>query len=233
MRIDREGSVDEETPDLLATLPGVKSLILCVTNATEFFIRDGRLGAIGLADELNHALALIHLQTQHRAQIALFHPEDVLPERLIAQESKSVSHQLARTPQLFTHCGNKNGRSRPKGDEPGAKGPGVKVRSQSRLLEICISIRSSSWDPLQIGSGNRVKRCPSEGAGPRGSSSPRQRCVEKSNDVTEIAYGCGAPRPDLFPPPLHALASHPHRVERPPDPSTILDGPGGRPSTTC
>jgi hypothetical protein len=52
------------------------------------------------------------LRAQHLAQVAGFGAENVLPDRLIAEERQGVSDELARTAQLFADGGDENGRAR-------------------------------------------------------------------------------------------------------------------------
>ena len=112
VRVDRETLVHEQVPDLFPLLPGIKRLVLRVTDPAELFVRRGRLGAVALADELDDTFALIDLLTQHLAQVASFGAEDVLPDRLVTQESQRVGDELPRAAQLLAHRGNEDGRSR-------------------------------------------------------------------------------------------------------------------------
>jgi hypothetical protein len=92
-----------------ALLPGVKRFILGVTDAPELLVGRGRLGSIALADQLHDAFAAVNLLAEHRAQIALFSAEDVLPHRLVPEELQGIRNQLTRGFQLLADRGNENG----------------------------------------------------------------------------------------------------------------------------
>ena len=108
VRIDRKTLVHEEIPDLFSLLPGVERFVLRVTDAAKLFVRSRRFGPVALANELDDPFALIDLLTQHLAQIAPFGSKDVLPDRLVPQESEGVGHELSGTAQLFADRGNEN-----------------------------------------------------------------------------------------------------------------------------
>jgi hypothetical protein len=68
----------------------------------------GRLGAVAIADNLEDAFALIDLLAQHRAQVAGFGPENLLPDRLVAQEGQGVGGELPAASQLAADGGNED-----------------------------------------------------------------------------------------------------------------------------
>jgi hypothetical protein len=113
--IDREIFVDKEVPDFLAALPGVKRLVLRVADAAELVVGLGRLGAVAITDNLEDPFALIDLLPQHRAQIAGFGPENILPDRLVTEISQRVGGELPAAPQFFADGGNENKRERSHG----------------------------------------------------------------------------------------------------------------------
>src|ERR1700682_4946544 len=108
--IDRESLVDKEIPDLLAALARIERLVLRIAHTAKLRVGLGRLGPVAIADDLKHAFALIDLLAQHRAQVAGFRTEDVLPDWLVAEESQRVGGKLAATPQLAADRGNENQR---------------------------------------------------------------------------------------------------------------------------
>ena len=64
MRIDRKAFINEEVPNFLASLPGVKRFVLRVRDVAKFLVRSWRLGAITLPDQLHYTFALINLLAQ-------------------------------------------------------------------------------------------------------------------------------------------------------------------------
>jgi hypothetical protein len=113
--IDREIFVDEEIPNLLAALPGVERFVLGVADAAELRIGLRRLGPVAIADNLEDPFALIDLLPEHRAQIACFRAENVLPDRLVTEIGERVGGELAAAPQLLADGGNENERERSHG----------------------------------------------------------------------------------------------------------------------
>ena len=67
-----------------------------------------RLGAIAIADKLEDAFALIDLLAQHRAEVAGFGAENLLPDRLVTEEGKRVGGELAAAPEFAADSGNKD-----------------------------------------------------------------------------------------------------------------------------
>jgi hypothetical protein len=98
--IDRERFVDEQVPDFFSALPGVERFVLGVANPAELRIGLRRLGAVAIPDDLENAFALVDLLAQHPAQIPRLGPEDILPDRLVAEEREGVRGQLPTAPEL-------------------------------------------------------------------------------------------------------------------------------------
>jgi hypothetical protein len=51
---------------------------------------------------------LIDLLAQHRAQVARFGPENVLPDRLIPEEGQGIGGELPAASQLAADSGNED-----------------------------------------------------------------------------------------------------------------------------
>src|SRR5688572_29252592 len=113
--IDRKIFVDEEVPDFFAALPGVKRLVLRVADAAELRVGLRGLCAITIADNLEDPFALIDLLPEHRAEIARFGAENVLPDRLVTEVSQRVRGELPAAPQFLADGGNENERERSHG----------------------------------------------------------------------------------------------------------------------
>ena len=112
VRIDREIFVHEKVPDLDSLFSGVERFVLGIADATEIRIRGSRFCAVALTDELHHALALVDLVPQHLPQITCLGPENVLPDRFVAQEGQRVGNELAGAAQFLAHSGDEDGRAR-------------------------------------------------------------------------------------------------------------------------
>src|SRR5438270_10594519 len=110
--VDRKIFVDKKVPDLFAFRPGVKRLVLGIADAAELRIGLEGLGAVAITDDLKDAFALVDLLAEHRPKIARFRTENLLPDRLVTQESKGVSRQLAATSQLAADSRNEDKRKR-------------------------------------------------------------------------------------------------------------------------
>jgi len=106
--IDRKFFVDEKVPDFLAPLAGVKRFVLSVADPAEFGIGFGWLSAVAIADDLQHALALIDLLAQHRTEVASFGAENVLPDRLITEIAEGVGRELPAAAQFAADGRDKN-----------------------------------------------------------------------------------------------------------------------------
>src|ERR1700761_5402071 len=78
--------IDEEVPNLFATLPGIESFVLGITNTAELLVRGRRFSAVRMAHELNDPFAVINLLAQHCAQISAFGTENVLPHGLVTEK---------------------------------------------------------------------------------------------------------------------------------------------------
>src|SRR5688572_3149449 len=113
--IDREIFVDEKVPDFFAALPGVKRLVLRVADAAELRIGLRRLRAVTIADNLEDAFALVDLLPEHRAEIARFGAENVLPDRLVTEIGQGVGRKLPAASQFLADGGNENERERSHG----------------------------------------------------------------------------------------------------------------------
>jgi hypothetical protein len=110
--VDWERFVDEEVPDLFAPFPRVERLVLGIADATKLAIRLERFGPVTIADNLEHAFALIDLLAQHGAEVAGFGAEDVLPDRLVTEKRERVRGELAAAPELTADRGNEDERKR-------------------------------------------------------------------------------------------------------------------------
>src|SRR5665647_197019 len=67
----------------------------------EFGVGFRGLRAIRVADELNEALAAIHLAPENGPQIPRLGTEDVLPDRVVAQAGEDVGHPLSDGAELL------------------------------------------------------------------------------------------------------------------------------------
>src|SRR5438270_12448246 len=114
--VDRKRFVNEKIPDFFATFPGVRCYILSVTHAAELRVGRGWLGAVAIANDLQHAFALVDLLTQHRAQVARLSAEDILPDRLVAEKGEGVGGELAAAAQFAADGGDEHERKRSHGN---------------------------------------------------------------------------------------------------------------------
>src|SRR5438045_2528104 len=120
MRLDfasvgRKALVDKQVPDFLPALSRVEGFVLRVAYSAELLISRGRLRAITSSHELNDSFALINLLAQQDPEITRLGAKDVLPNRLIAEKSQRIGHELPGAFQLATDCGNEDERSRRQG----------------------------------------------------------------------------------------------------------------------
>jgi hypothetical protein len=88
---------------------------LRVADAAELRIGLGRLGAVAITDNLEDPFALIDLLPQHRAQVASFGAENILPDRLVTEIGQRVGGELPAAPQFLADGGNENERERSHG----------------------------------------------------------------------------------------------------------------------
>ncbi|HZE58128.1 MAG TPA: hypothetical protein VE031_09770 [Chthoniobacterales bacterium] len=145
MRLDfanvgRKTLVDEQVPDFLPVLSRVQGFVLRVACSAELLISRGRLRAITLSDQLNDSFALINLLAQQDPEITRLGAKDVLPNRLIAEKSQRIGHELPGAFQLATDCGNEDERSR----RQGTKEVSGCVRLSSRIGRSPPPLRRSS-----------------------------------------------------------------------------------------
>jgi hypothetical protein len=110
--VDREIFVDEKVPNLFAFRPGVKGLVLSVTDPPELRVGLERLSAVAIADYLEDAFALVDLLAQHGAEISGFGPENFLPDRLVTEEGEGIRGELAAASELSTDGGYEDERKR-------------------------------------------------------------------------------------------------------------------------
>src|SRR2546423_15518724 len=108
--VDRKSFVDEKVPDFFAALPGIERFVLSVTDAAELGIGRGRFGAVAVADDLEDAFALVDLLAQHPAQIAGLGPEDILPDRLVAEKSEGIGGELPAAAKFAADGGDEDER---------------------------------------------------------------------------------------------------------------------------
>src|SRR2546423_3542906 len=132
--------IDEQVPDFLPALSGVKSLVLRVACSAKLLISRGRLRAITLSHELNDSFALIDLLAEQDPEIACLGAKDVLPDRLIAEKRQRIGYELPGAFQLTTDCGNEDERAWRQGreDVTGC------ARLSSRIEQPAGSLRQSS-----------------------------------------------------------------------------------------
>jgi hypothetical protein len=103
--------IDEQVPDFLPALSGVKSLVLRVACSAELLIGRGRLRAITLSHQLNDSFALIDLLAKQDPEITRFGAKDILPDWLIAEKRQRIGHELPGSFQLTANCGNEDERA--------------------------------------------------------------------------------------------------------------------------
>ena len=111
-RVDRESFVDEEIPDLFASRAGVEGFVLGVADAAELRVGLGRLGAVAVADDLEHAFALVDLLAQHFAQVAGLGAEDILPDWLVTEEGEGIGGKLPAAAEFAANGGDEDQRER-------------------------------------------------------------------------------------------------------------------------
>ena len=83
-----------------------------VADPAELRVGLRRLGAVAIADDLEDAFALIDLLAQHRAEVAGFGAENLLPDGLVTEEGEGVSGELPATPEFPADSRNKDERKR-------------------------------------------------------------------------------------------------------------------------
>jgi hypothetical protein len=108
VRLDWKGFVDKKVPYFFAAFSGVERFELGITDSPVMVVGDGWLSSVTLTHQLDDSFALIDLLAQHRAQVASFRSEDVLPDRFVTQKGQRIGDKLPRAAELSTNRGNKN-----------------------------------------------------------------------------------------------------------------------------